>query len=141
MEIVNLLAQINNTADLLGALILLALVVLVIASLWVIFTKAGQPGWASLIPVYNLYVMLQIVGKPAWWLFLFLIPVINLIPSILLNFDLARSFRKGPGFALGLIFLPMIFLPILAFSDATYAGPSGSQSNVLQNSPKVYGKR
>ncbi|MFO0261358.1 MAG: DUF5684 domain-containing protein, partial [Planctomycetota bacterium] len=70
MLIINLLAQINNAADLLAALILLALFALIIASLWIIFTKAGQPGWASLIPFYNLYVMLQIVGKPAWWLLL-----------------------------------------------------------------------
>jgi hypothetical protein len=141
MLIINLLAQINNAADLLAALILLALFALIIASLWIIFTKAGQPGWASLIPFYNLYVMLQIVGKPAWWLLLFLIPVFNIIPSILLYFDLARAFGKGTGFALGLIFLPMIFLPILAFSDAAYARHSGNKPNILQNSPKVFGQR
>jgi hypothetical protein len=85
--------------------------------------------------------MLQIVGKPAWWLLLFLIPVVNVILSILLNFELARSFSKGTGFALGLIFLPMIFLPILAFSDAAYARHSGNKPNILQNSPKVFGQR
>lgn len=141
MLIINLLAQLNNTADLLTGLIVLALIALIIASLWIIFTKAGKPGWASLIPVYNLYVMLQIVGKPAWWLLLFLIPVVNVILSILLNFELARSFSKGTGFALGLIFLPMIFLPILAFSDAAYARHSGNKPNILQNSPKVFGQR
>ena len=98
----------------------LLLVVLMIVSYWRIFTKANQPGWAILIPIYNLIVLLNIVKKPWWWLFLLLIPLINIIFAIIITYRLALSFGKGVGFAIGLIFLPIIFLPILAFDNSTY---------------------
>lgn len=98
----------------------LAVVILVIAALWKVFTKAGKPGWAAIIPIYNFIVMLQIAGKPVWWILLFLIPVVNLVVLILMYVGLARNFGKGVGFALGLIFLGIIFLPILAWGDAKY---------------------
>jgi hypothetical protein len=99
-----------------------ALIVLIIASMWKVFTKAGKPGWASLIPIYNLYVLNEIGGKPGWWLLLYFIPVVNIVISILVLVGVAQNFGKGAGFAIGLIFLPMIFYPILAFSDAQYVG-------------------
>jgi hypothetical protein len=102
------------------AIVQLAVVILCIVSMWVIFTKAGKPGWASIIPIYNLFVMLQIVGKPWWWLFLFFIPLVNIIIGILLAVALAAKFGKGVGFAVGLILLPFIFYPLLAFGDAQY---------------------
>ncbi len=100
----------------------LALIVLIIASMWKIFTKAGKPGWACLIPFYNLYVLIEIGGKPGWWLLLYFIPIVNIVISILVLVGVAENFGKGAGFAIGLIFLPMIFYPILAFSDAQYVG-------------------
>ena len=100
----------------------LVLIVLIIASMWKVFTKAGKPGWASLIPIYNLYVLNEIGGKPGWWLLLYFIPVVNIVISILVLVGVAQNFGKGAGFAIGLIFLPMIFYPILAFSDAQYVG-------------------
>jgi hypothetical protein len=100
----------------------LALIVLIIASMWKIFTKAGKPGWACLIPFYNLYVLVEIGGKPGWWLVLYFIPVVNIVISILVLVGVAQNFGKGAGFAIGLIFLPMIFYPILAFSDTQYVG-------------------
>lgn len=96
---------------------------LVIAGLWKMFTKAGKPGWAAIIPIYNVYVMLQIVGRPTWWLIGFLIPVVNFVVGILVTIDLAKSFGKGIGFAVGMILLPFIFYPLLGFSDARYQGP------------------
>ncbi len=93
-----------------------------IACYWRIFTKAGQPGWASLIPFYNLYVMLQIVGRPGWWLILMLIPCVNIVVMILIYLDMARVFGKSTGFAIGLILLSVVFIPILAFGDAEYVG-------------------
>jgi len=87
---------------------------------WKVFTKAGQPGWAAIVPIYNLVVMLQIVRKPLWWIVMFLIPIVSLIFAILLYVELAKAFGKGTGFALGLIFLGFIFLPILAFGSAQY---------------------
>ncbi len=92
---------------------------------WKIFEKAGKPGWAVLIPIYNTIVMLEIVGKPWWWIFLFLIPGINFIFAIWMLNLLSKSFGYGVGFTLGLIFLSFIFIPILAFGNAKYIGPAG----------------
>jgi hypothetical protein len=101
-------------------LIWLAVVVLVIASLWRVFTKAGEPGWAAIVPIYNLIVVLKIAGKPLWWIVLFLIPLVNFVMLILTTIGLAQNFGKGAGFGLGLAFLAPIFYPILAFGDAEY---------------------
>jgi ABC-type transport system involved in cytochrome c biogenesis permease component len=97
-------------------------IILIIAAMWKIFAKAGQPGWAAIIPIYNWVVWCKIVGRSAWWVLLLLIcfPIIYIILCI----DLAKSFGKGVGFALGLIFLSIIFFPILGFGSAQYQGPS-----------------
>lgn len=102
----------------------LAVIILLIVSLWKIFTKAGKPGWASIIPVYNLIVMIQIAGKPLWWIALLLIPFVNLVVAILLVFAIAKAFGKGGGFAAGMILLPIVFYPLLAFGNATYTKPA-----------------
>ena len=102
----------------------LALAVFMIATLWKIFAKAGKPGWACLIPIYNLIVMLEIAGKPVWWFLLFFIPVVNLVIMILVLAGLATNFGKGGGFVVGLILLPIIFYPILAFGGAQYRIPA-----------------
>jgi hypothetical protein len=105
-------------------IIYLAVIVLEIAALWQIFVKAGHPGWAAIIPFYNYYVMLKVVGRPGWWLILYLIPIVNFIIFIIVAIDLAKSFAKSTGFAVGLIFLAPIFIPILGFGSATYRGPA-----------------
>ncbi len=97
-----------------------ALIVLVIVGLWKAFAKAGQPGWAAIVPIYNIYIMLKIAGRPGWWLLLFLIPLVNLVIAIIVALDIAKAFGKGTGFGLGLAFLAFIFYPILGFGDATY---------------------
>lgn len=104
----------------------LALAVLMIAALWKIFVKAGEPGWAAIVPIYNLVVILKIVGRPVWWLVLFLIPFVNLVIAFIVAFDLAKAFGKGAGFALGMIFLSPIFYPVLAWSDAKYQGATAA---------------
>ncbi len=102
----------------------LALIALSIVSMWKIFVKAGKPGWAALIPFYDLWVELEILGRPWWFLLLILfVPIANLVVSIMLTFDFARVFGKSVGFGFGLLFLPIIFFPILAFSDAKYVSP------------------
>jgi hypothetical protein len=103
-----------------------AYAILIIAAWWKIFSKAGQPGWAAIIPIYNLYVWCKIVGRPWWWILLTLIPLVNFIILIILFIDLAKSFGKGVGFAIGLILLSIIFFPILGFGSATYQGPSAT---------------
>ncbi|MEI8136865.1 MAG: DUF5684 domain-containing protein [Bacteroidota bacterium] len=109
--------------------IYLAIIVLMIASMWTIFSKAGKPGWASIVPIYNLIVLLEIVGKPWWWLLLMLIPIVNIVILIIVWHNLSLSFGKGGGFTVGLILLGIIFLPILAFGDAKYVGPGEQQTN------------
>jgi hypothetical protein len=93
-----------------------------IAGCWKVFEKAGQPGWASIVPVYNLYILLQICNKPVWWLVLFLIPLVNFIAAILVALALGEKFGKSSGFVAGLIFLPFIFYPLLGFGDDRYQG-------------------
>jgi hypothetical protein len=101
----------------------LAVVVLIIAGFWKVFTKAGQPGWAAIIPFYNFYILLKIVGRPGWWLLLLLIPLVNIVIAVLVAIDVAKAFGKGTGFGLGLAFLGFIFYPILGFGSATYSAP------------------
>jgi len=101
-----------------------AVVVFEIAAFWKVFTKAGQPGWTSIIPIYNLVVLLQIAGKPIWWILLMLIPVVNIVVAVMVWHAVSTNFGKGVGFTLGLIFLGFIFIPVLAWSDAQYLGPS-----------------
>ena len=97
-----------------------AVIIFYIASLWIVLTKAGQPGWSILIPFYNTYVLLKVGGKPGWWLLLMFIPLVNIVVSILMTVGISENFGKGVGFAVGLIFLPIIFFPILAFGEAKY---------------------
>lgn len=104
----------------------LAFVILIIVANWKIYEKAGKPGWASIIPIYNFVILLEIVGKPIWWLFLMLIPGVNFIFGIWTINLLAKSFGKNEGFTLGLIFLSVVFYPILGFGDAKYQGPVGT---------------
>ena len=97
-----------------------------LAAMWTVYKKAGKPGWAFLIPIYNWLVLLEIVGKPWWWLLLFCIPGVNLVFIIWAINMLSKSFGKTEGFTIGLMVLPFIFYPILAFSkDITYQGPYG----------------
>ena len=103
------------------------LVVYVVAQ-WKIYEKAGQPGWAVLIPFYNIYILLKIVGKPGWWLLLIIfVPVLNIILAIWMTNLLSKSFGKDVLFTLGLLFFGIIFYPILGFSDAKYVGPAGQK--------------
>jgi len=108
----------------LGFLVVLyiAFILIVIISHWKIFIKAGKPGWACIVPIYNIIVLLEIVGKPIWWIVLLLLPIVNIVIGIIVLFELAKVFGKSTGFGFGLLFLGFIFLPILAFGDAQYLG-------------------
>jgi hypothetical protein len=98
----------------------LAVLLLIVIGLWKVFVKAGKPGWASIVPIYNVIVLLEIAGKPLWWFILMLIPFVNFIVAIIVLIAVARNFGKGVGFALGMVFLPFIFIPMLGFGDAKY---------------------
>ena len=106
-----------------GVVIWLAIVILMIVSMWKVFTKAGQPGWGAIIPIYNVYLLCKIAGRPGWWVILFLIPIVSFVMWIIVALGVAANFGKGAGFGIGLAFLSFIFFPILAFGDATYGPP------------------
>ncbi len=101
-------------------IIVSCLMLLMIVSVWKVYSKAGEPGWASLIPIYNMIVMLRIAGKPAWWFLLYLVPVAQFVVSILVPMSLAKQFGKSGAFGFGLFLLPALFYPILAFGRAEY---------------------
>lgn len=114
----------DNLGAILGIVAYFAVIIFFIYVGWRIYTKADQPGWAVLIPIYQHVVLLRIVGRPMWWLLLlYVIPV----GWFVIPFDLAKSFGKGTGFGLGLLFLSPIFGPILALGDAEYQGPSAAE--------------
>ena len=100
----------------------LALGVLIIIAEWKVFVKAGEPGWAALIPFYNTYTLFKIAWGQGWKFLLLLIPVANIVFYIMVNVKLARAFGKGAGFGWGLALLPVIFYPVLGFGDAAYQG-------------------
>ena len=99
---------------------LLAIAAFSIVCYWKIYTKAGEPGWACLVPIYNFIIFLKIVNKPWWWLFLMIIPIVNLVLIIILLNRLSKSFGKGAGFTVGLLFVHVIFFAILAFDKSVY---------------------
>jgi len=98
-----------------------------ILSMWRIYKKAGQPGWAAIVPIYNLIVWLKIIGKPAWWIVLLFIPLVNIVFSVWMVNLLAKRFGRNVGFTFGLIFLGMFFYPLLAYKDYEYVGESELQ--------------
>jgi hypothetical protein len=137
----SLLAQVEYSTEgkppsPLSMIVGLLIALLLIVAMWKVFTKAGQPGWASIIPIYNLYIWCKIVGRPGWWILLMLIPFVNIIVGIILCIDMAKSFGKGAGFGIGLALLGVIFIPILGFGSAQYQGPSASQGVAVSRPPQ-----
>ncbi|MGE6760069.1 signal peptidase I [Corallococcus sp. AB049A] len=104
----------------------LAFIGFVVAGMWKTFSKAGEPGWAAIVPFYNVYVMTKIVGRPAWWVVLALLPCVNIIALFIISIDMAKSFGKDVGFGIGLALLGPVFYAILGFGDAQYQGPAAS---------------
>lgn len=103
----------------------LVLAVAQLAGMWAVFSKAGHGGWKALVPVYNLYVMLQIGDNAWWWLLVLFVPIVQLYALYKIQAGVARAFGRGIGFALGLVFLGFVFYPLLGFGDAQYRDPSG----------------
>jgi hypothetical protein len=115
-------------------IVYVAVIVVVIAGMWKAFEKAGKPGWGVLIPFYNIILLLEIAGKPLWWLILYLIPIVNLVIGIIVSIEIAKKFGKDTGFGVGLALLGFIFWPILGFGDATYEGaPKPGMENVMDS--------
>ncbi len=124
----SLLAQTSSSGAAGGivfVILYLALIVLMLASLWKIFAKMTQPGWYGIIPIFNYCVIAKQSGKDWWWGLLPLVPCIGIIFLIILWNELAKMFGKGVGYTVGIVILPFIFLPMLAFGSAEYQGPQG----------------
>ena len=120
----------NGLIGILGFICLLgfALSILYIVALWKIFEKAGEPGWACLVPLYNVYVLFKIAFGCGWCFLLLFLPFINVGIAILLPFKLAKAFGKDIGWGFGLLFLRAIFILLLAFGDAVYYDPKKFQN-------------
>ena len=129
----------TQTFNPLPTIISLVLCVFVLVCMWIIFRKAGKPGWAAIVPFYNLYVLFDITWGSGMRFLLMLIPLYNIILGIQTQIRLAKAFGKGGGFAAGLIFLPYVFMPLLAFGKGTYQGvpikAAPYQNNPYQNTP------
>ncbi|HYO19400.1 MAG TPA: DUF5684 domain-containing protein [Dermatophilaceae bacterium] len=133
----NLLAQVEvtttssssgNGAALAIIWIISAIVgIIYIVGLWKTIEKTGQPGaWALLFLIcqpLGVIPLLKATGRPMWWIVLFFIPFVNFVVLIILFIDLAKSFDKGVGYGIGLVFLPFIFFLMLGFGSAQYRGP------------------
>ena len=115
-----IIASVGALRGIVPLLLFIAIWLILIIGVWKVFAKGGQPGWACLIPIYNLYCLIKVGGKEWWWLLLFLVPLVNVVIAIMLAIAISRNFGKGGGFAAGLIFLPWIFYPILGFGAARY---------------------
>lgn len=112
-----------------GGLLCMALwagvIIVVIAGLWKVFEKAGKPGWAAIVPIYNMICLVEISGKELWWIVLFFLPVANIIAAFVIAIEIAKKFGKDTTYGIGLALLPFIFYPLLGFSDAQYQGHKG----------------
>jgi len=122
----------NPIVDVIVFVIALAVGILAIAGLWKTFAKAGEPGWGAIVPIYNVYLMCKIAGRPGWWVLLYLIPCVSVIIAIIVAIDIAKNFGKGVVFGLGLAFLSFIFFPILGFGDARYLGKAAYTPHGLE---------
>jgi len=116
---------------------LIIVTVIVIISHWKIYEKAGKPGWASLIPFYNIIVLLEIIGKPVWRIFLIIFPCTSFIFAIWATNLLSKSFGQSEGFTVGLLLLSFIFYPILAFGNYQYLGPAGAPGGLKPIDPSA----
>ena len=123
-ELTYAIAGAGIVALFLTAIFSLAVVVFEFIVTWRIYKKAGEPGWASLIPFYNLYVLFKITWGNGWLFLLMLIPVVDVVIWIITMVKLAQVFGKGTGFAVGLVFLELIFSAIIAFDSSVYTKPS-----------------
>lgn len=110
-----------------GSVCGLIFAIIMIAGYWKVYTKAGQPGWAAIIPFYNIWVLMKIIGRPGWWLILYFIPFVNIIVYFINAIDLAKSFGKGAGYGIILLgLLPGLGHLILGFGDTKYVGPAAA---------------
>lgn len=125
-DVISILAGLMSLAVI--WVIALLLMALMIVALWILFKKAGKPGWAAVVPFYDQYTLYEITWGNGWRFLMLLIPIYNIILMIQTYIRLAKAFGKDEGYAVGLIFLPHVFVPMLAFGSAAYHGVPGVAS-------------
>lgn len=110
-------------------LFFLAIFAVVVIGLWKLFEKAGEPGWAAIIPIFNIIVMLKIAGRPAWWVILYFIPLVNIVATIVVAIDIAKAFGQSAvfGFFLNFLFGGIGYL-ILGFGNYQYRKPPAAMT-------------
>lgn len=123
---IKLTAATSSSSSVFGLVLLIPLAIFVfyVVAGWRVFVKAGEPGWGIFVPIFNLYLVCKISGRPEWWLILFFIPLVNVAIGLIVAMDIAKAFSKSSGFGIGLWLLSFIFVPILGFGSARYTQPN-----------------
>ena len=120
----------DNLVPVIASVFVLIFALLILIAVWKVYAKAGQPGWACLVPIYNIYVLLKIIGRPGWWILLYLVPFVSIIISIINALDLAKAFGKNGLFGFFLLWLFPIGYLILGFGNDKYLGISSSNQPI-----------
>ncbi len=105
--------------------IIVLLCVVMVASMWAVFKKAGKPGWGALVPIYGQMCLGEMAGLSSLIGLLVFIPYIGFVFGMWITWRIGERFGCGPLFRVGLIFLPLLCWPILAFGSARYVGEGG----------------
>ena len=120
------IAAVFAAVGMIGLVIYLGIIVLTLAGLWAAFAKAGKPGWAAIIPIYNIIVLLEISNKELWWIILFFIPCVNVIAAFIVYIEFAKAYGFGAGMGIGIVLVPFICLPIIGFGKCKYVGAAAA---------------
>ena len=120
-------------------IVALVLLPVLIASMWRIFTKAGEPGWHAIVPFLNTYTMIKVAGKPGWWFLLYLVPCVNYVVAFVVFFNVAKQFGRSAAFGVGTALLSPIFLPILAFGSSEHVATERRRDRELRASSPYAG--
>jgi hypothetical protein len=113
-----------------GGIVALAIYMVFVIGAWKVFDKADRPGWWSIVPILNTIVLLQITGRSGWWVLGYMIPLLNIFVQVRWGLEMAQSYGRGTGFAIGLIFLEALFLVILGFGGDRYRGPAAQRQQL-----------
>ena len=116
---------------------IILIVAFLIAARWRIHEKAGHPGWSAIVPIYNIYILTKIIGKPGYWVLLMMIPLVNIVYYVWATNLLSKSFGKDEGFTAGLILLSIVFYPILGFGAAQYIGAQSAEAKMARELKEI----
>ena len=110
----------NDTSTTISAIVSIAITIVTLVAMWKMFEKAGQAGWKSIIPFYNLYIEFKFVWGSGWWFLLLLIPLVDIVVYFIHQYRLVKVFGGGIGMFILMLFLPTIATLILGLGEAKY---------------------